>query len=95
MFGFWTFLFADGHEKTLWVPYLHKAFPPGTDRSKLSQTLTAIREFRNRIAHHENILKGSEIERRRIVSATQMLSPEAAAHCQGTSEVSAILANRP
>ncbi|MFJ4171300.1 hypothetical protein ACIPY3_17485 [Paenarthrobacter sp. NPDC089714] len=95
MFGFWTFLFADGHEKTLWVPYLHRAFPPGTDRSRLSQTLTAIREFRNRIAHHENILKGSEIERRRIVSATQMLSPELAAHCQATSEVSAILSKRP
>lgn len=95
MFGFWTFLFVDGHEKTLWVPHLHKAFPPGTDRSKLSQTLTAIREFRNRIAHHENILKGSEVERRRIVSAMQMLSPEAAAHCQATSEVSAILAKRP
>lgn len=95
MFGFWTFLFADAHEKTLWVPYLHKAFPSGTDRKKLSQTLTAIREFRNRIAHHENILKGSEIERRRIVSATQMLSAEAATHIEAASEVSVILASRP
>jgi hypothetical protein len=95
MFGFWTYLVADSHEKTIWVPYLHKAFPPGTDRDRVSQALTAIREFRNRVAHHENILKGGEIERRRITNMVQMLSPEAHAHFQANSEASKILAQRP
>jgi len=95
MFGFWTYLVADSHEKTIWVPYLHKAFPPGTDRARVSQALTAIREFRNRVAHHENILKGGEIERRRITNMVQMLSPDAHAHFQANSEVAAILGQRP
>ena len=67
MFGFWTYLFVDAHEKTIWVPHLHKAFPPGTDRNPLNDALAALRDFRNRVAHHENILNGSESERRRIV----------------------------
>jgi hypothetical protein len=95
MFGFWTYLVADSHEKTIWVPYLHKAFPPGTDRDRVSQALTAIREFRNRVAHHENILKGGEIERRRITNMVQMLSPDAHVHFQANSEVSTILRQRP
>ena len=64
-------------------------------RDRLSQALTAIREFRNRVDHHENILKGGEIERRRITNMVQMLSPDAHAHFQANSEVSAILAQRP
>ncbi len=95
MFGFWTYLFSDLHEKTIWVPYLHKAFPPGTDRNQLNATLASLRDFRNRIAHHEHILSGSEAERRRIVSVVRLLSPDALAHLVNNSEVSKILAERP
>ncbi|WP_207795490.1 Abi family protein [Cryobacterium zongtaii] len=95
MFGFWTYLFADAHEKTIWVPYLHKAFPPGTDRNSLNDALAALRDFRNRVAHHENILSGSESERRRIVYVIRLLSADALAHVKANSEVSAILADRP
>jgi len=41
MFGLWTYLFSDLHEKTIWVPYRHKAFPPGTDRNQLNATLAS------------------------------------------------------
>ena len=34
MFGFWRYLTSKAHEKSLWVPYLHHAFPPGTDRQR-------------------------------------------------------------
>lgn len=95
MFGFWTYLFSDLHEKTIWVPYLHKAFPLGTDRNQLNATLASLRDFRNRVAHHEHILSGSEAERRRIVSVVRLLSPDALAHLVGNSEVSKILAQRP
>lgn len=95
MFGFWTYLAADSHEKTIWVPYLHKAFSAGTDRDGINRALISLREFRNRVAHHENILNGSEAERRRIIYIVRRLSPEALAHLQAHSEVSSILTQRP
>ncbi|TFB50259.1 Abi family protein [Cryobacterium tagatosivorans] len=95
MFGFWTYLFADAHEKTIWVPHLHKAFPPGTDRNRLNDALAALRDFRNRVAHHENILNGSESERRRMVYVIRLLSADALAHFKANSEVATILAGRP
>ncbi|GAA1870085.1 Abi family protein [Paeniglutamicibacter psychrophenolicus] len=95
MFGFWTYLLSDSHEKTIWVPYLHKAFPPGTDRSRLNDSLASLRRFRNRVAHHENILQGSEGERRRIVYLVRLLSPDALEHLQTNSDVAMILTKRP
>ncbi|MDQ0093277.1 hypothetical protein [Paeniglutamicibacter psychrophenolicus] len=95
LFGFWTYLLSDSHEKTIWVPYLHKAFPLGTDRNQLNDSLASLRAFRNRVAHHENILKGSEGERRRIVYLVRLLSTDALEHLQSNSDVATILAKRP
>lgn len=95
MFGFWTFLTSDLHEKSLWVPYLHKAFPEGTDRAAVHQALTALREFRNRVAHHEPILAAPESARRQIVYVTRLLSPQALEHLHEHSQVSAILSRKP
>ena len=66
--GFWTALMSSRYEKTLWVPYLHKCFPHAkgkrldgkvvtADRKAISEELEKIRVLRNRIAHHESILK--------------------------------------
>ena len=95
MFGFWTYLFADAQEKTIWVPHLHKALPPGIDRNRLNDALAALRDFRNRIAHHENILSGSESERRRIIFVIRLLSDDTLAHVTANSDVATILAKRP
>lgn len=95
MFGFWTYMTSDLHEKTLWVPHLHKAFPQNTDRSKIHNTLTGLREFRNRVAHHEPILNGPEVLRRQLVSAMRLIRPEAMTHFNTHSEVPAIIAKRP
>jgi hypothetical protein len=70
--GFWTSLISTRYEKTLWVPHLYKAFPyavidkrdaKGTvssvpiSRATIFDQLERIRSLRNRIAHHEPILK--------------------------------------
>jgi len=96
MFGFWTYLTSNAHEKTIWVPYLHTAYPIKTDRRKIHQTLYELREFRNRVAHHEPLLVGSESERRKIISvASRLLSKDAFAHLMQNSEVLRVLGGRP
>lgn len=96
MFGFWTYLTSNAHEKNIWVPYLHSAYPPKTDRRKIHQTLYELREFRNRVAHHEPLLVGSEFERRKMVAvASRLLPEEAFIHMTQNSEVLRILSDRP
>jgi hypothetical protein len=70
--GFWTSLLAARCERSLWVPHLHKAFPNAVilkrdkegvesritlSRSQVFDQLESVRKLRNRIAHHEPILK--------------------------------------
>ncbi|KAA0921651.1 hypothetical protein [Rhodococcus sp. ANT_H53B] len=61
MFGFWTGLVGPGgraqYETKLWNPALTKAFPHYRgSRSGLHSILDDVREFRNRVAHHEPII---------------------------------------
>ncbi len=96
MFGFWTYLTSNAHEKTIWVPYLHTAYPSKTDRRRIHQTLYELRVFRNRVVHHEPLLVGSELERRKIISvASRLLPKEAFDHLTQNSEVLKILGDRP
>lgn len=70
--GFWTALLSSKYEKRLWVPHLYKAFPnawletqdrkgdrhrKAIDRAAIHLRLEEIRNLRNRIAHHEPIIK--------------------------------------
>lgn len=69
--GFWVALLTRAYEKTLWVPCLHRAFPHAyvekrgqtaviqvkIDRCDIHERLDNIRYLRNRIAHHEPLLK--------------------------------------
>ena len=52
-FGFWRYLSSKAHEKSLWVPYLHAAFPPKTNRSDIDARVGRLHDLRNRVAHHE------------------------------------------
>src|SRR3954465_4517959 len=57
-FGFWVALLAKGlnYEMQLWRPALRHAFPQYKGaRRDLHKPLDYLREFRNRIAHHEPI----------------------------------------
>lgn len=53
--GFWTHLFDTNHERDLWIPYLHAAWPKGTNRSELYSELNTINVMRNRAAHSEKL----------------------------------------
>ena len=56
-FGFWTALCSRPYSQSLWIPYLHRAFPTRDwDTGLLFARLEAIRKLRNRVAHHEPIL---------------------------------------
>lgn len=54
-FGFWAHLTDKAHERALWIPYLHHAWPSGTNRSALDSAIRSIGICRNRIAHHEHL----------------------------------------
>lgn len=48
---------------TLWTSCLHQAFPYQSDRQQITKQVSSIHQLRNRIAHHDNILKIHYIKR--------------------------------
>lgn len=55
MLGFWAHMTDRSRERDLWIPYLHAAWPAGTDRAKLNLQLEAINKLRSRVAHSERL----------------------------------------
>jgi hypothetical protein len=56
-FGFWRALF-DRKNSALWVSHLHRAFPAGNgDRAAVAGLMSSLVPFRNRLAHHETIVR--------------------------------------
>jgi hypothetical protein len=56
-FGFWRALF-DRKNSALWVSHLHRAFPAGRgDRAQVAALMSSLVPFRNRLAHHETIVR--------------------------------------
>lgn len=99
-FGFWRHLSDAAHEKTIWVPYLNHAFPKGTSRKRVEQSLALIKTVRNRASHHEPLFtayRRSEVEkaRKHIIGLEQLLLPELAAHTSATSGINRLLENLP
>ena len=56
-FGFWTSPLTNKFQQSLWIPFLHKAFPnfKGLPRT-VHRRIETIQRLRNRIAHHERVL---------------------------------------
>jgi hypothetical protein len=52
---FWRFLSVTSREKSLWVPVLYKAFPPGSRRDEVDYQINRLYRLRNRLAHREPI----------------------------------------
>jgi hypothetical protein len=100
-FGFWRHMADAGHEKAVWVPYLHHAWPPRTSRAWVDGRTRSINEARNRSSHHEplfgTVFGGAGIAQVQadLVSLLGMLSPALAAYVQATSTVGAVLAQKP
>ena len=76
-FGFWVRLTASAYEKTIWVKHLHKIFPIRLPRKQLFQRLDAIKQLRNRIAHHEQIIARRDLpkEYENTLEAIKWMSP--------------------
>ncbi|WP_051144192.1 hypothetical protein [Modestobacter italicus] len=97
MFGFWRYLSSAAHEKTLWVPALHRAFPRGTDRAAhVDGPVGRLHDLRNRVAHHEPLLTTDVAGRfADLLGLASRLEPRLGQHLQVTSNVSRLLTTRP
>lgn len=99
-FGFWRHCTDAAHEKSLWVPYLHRAWPKKTSRVALERSLTTINTARNRASHHEPLFgtrPGRDLAaaHHEMLRLSGLLLPELAAYIQATTTVPALLTTRP
>jgi Abi-like protein len=96
-FGFWRYLSSAAHEKTIWVRYLHHAFPPGTDRkTEVDDRVVQLHSLRNRVAHHEPLLRENIAAHvTAILSLTHLFLPQLAQQIAATSATVTILNARP
>jgi hypothetical protein len=99
-FGFWRHCTDAAHEKTLWVPYLHHAWPKRTDRATLDRSLSIINTARNRASHHEPLFGtwpgGSlTVTHREVLRLLDLLSPDLAAYVRRTSTAPTVLTEHP
>lgn len=58
-FGFWVNLF-DRHYDSFWEGHLNKLFGEEIKRAKVHELMKEVRNFRNRIAHH-NYLRDTDL----------------------------------
>lgn len=81
-FGFWTDILHHRVYDELWNTCLHKAFPhraKGTRRSTIGPVVNELKTLRNRIAHHEPILRRPlEREYQQIIEITSWCCPKTA-----------------
>lgn len=99
-FGFWRHLTDSAHEKTLWIPYLQRAFPKGTSRKSIEASLTLVNNVRNRASHHEPLFlghRGKQLEDayQAILDLAEMLLPPLATYIERTSVVHETLGKCP
>lgn len=98
-FGFWRHCTDAAHEKTLWVPYLHRAWARGTDRTGIDRALSTINTARNRAAHHEPLFTPGRFSASAvhtdIIDVLQLLLPPLAEYVRDTSTVPALSIRHP
>ena len=101
-FGFWAHLTDRAHERALWVPYLHHAWPAGTNRAMLDSVIRSIGICRNRIAHHEHLfdpkdenLLPSLVDRNIVTLFCQLIPENTLFSPDGPSPVDCFLKRRP
>ncbi|MFE6869019.1 hypothetical protein ACFVFS_20995 [Kitasatospora sp. NPDC057692] len=95
-FGFWVKLLSSRHDRTFWVPTLHRAFPRGVGRrDSLHGQFNSMRELRNRISHQEPIhhldLEAAHTTLHRLLGA---LDPELAQEVLRMDRTPTVLKNR-
>lgn len=95
-FGFWAGLFSKTYEE-LWRQHLRHAFPHGSIvRRDLTQRMRLLQRFRNRIAHHDCLLKQDIAARADdMLLIAGWIDPHAARWLARRTRVPALLGERP
>lgn len=97
-FGFWRHLTTKAMEKPMWVPYLHEAFPSGTDRADIDKDIKIVNDLRNRIAHHESLLTGAldpAEAHKSLMHCLELIAPQVHAYVAAKSKVETALKAKP
>lgn len=97
-FGFWVNMLLPRHEPVFW-PDLHVAFPDlpaAVTYDALYRRCDAVREFRNRVFHHEPILnRNITKEYSQIMELITWLSPDKAKWIKPYSRVMTVVRQKP
>ena len=95
-FGFWRALFDKKYQQ-LWNTHLHRAFPAGSgDRSEVAALMSNLVPFRNRLAHHETIVRRPIAEHyAEMLALAGLVDADARAWIADVSRVDDVLADRP
>jgi hypothetical protein len=72
--GFWTNLYSNYYETSLWFPHLRSIFPITMNRKRLHDRFHQLQLLRNRIAHHEPLKRNPLQEHTDILEAIRWIS---------------------
>ena len=94
-FGFWVRMFSGQYEKQFWVKHLHSIYAMSMQRTVLHDRLTQIKTLRNRIAHHETLIKRDvSKDYADILEAIRWISPNTRAWVESTNSFETRFAER-
>jgi hypothetical protein len=95
-FGFWRYLSSKRHHDDLWVPRLHTAFRTGTDRRAVDEPVRRLHDLRNRVAHHEPLLRNDlDARQHDLVTVAELLSEPLRDYLLTNSKSAALISERP
>lgn len=87
---------AVDYVKTIWRPHLALRFPTAASRQDMHGRVEQLRLLRNRIAHHEPLLKLNLFDHHQsAIELLSIISPVLASDLAATSLVPGMLSNRP
>lgn len=95
-FGFWRALF-DRKYQQLWIAYLHRAFPHGSgERSEVAGLMSRLVPFRNRLAHHETIIRRPISNHYdEMLRLAELIDPDVRAWIESVTRVPELLKKHP
>ncbi len=92
-FGFWVNLFNPKYETNIWVPVIRHQFPPKFSREFLHARFSYVKDIRNRVAHHETLLRTNVSRDYKILLETiHWISPTMARFTEHVSDFPQIFA---
>jgi hypothetical protein len=98
-FDFWATLLYRRYDRLIWQTRLHRTFPNlpgGMTRRDVEGLVNDVKAFRNRIAHHEPILRANHsMVHTNILRLIRFRCPETAAWVNYHSRVQSTLRERP